>query len=216
MKKRILIYASLFLLGTCFGFGGARAFSTTPGQVAIFDGTGGPTDSIARQDGELITITGSGDDGGLTVLNSAANGYSQLRCTNDVGHSLMLWQAGSSQGFHSGQGLMYTNQLHIFTDANIPGGDGSINLYTNVPGYWVDSPRFQFTGDGAFKLNDVNTARIILRGSQVVGSRRTGWTAPTGIADRSTFNTATVTTEELARRLKALEDDLTAHGLIGN
>ena len=34
-------------------------------------------------------------------------------------------------------------------------------------------------------------------------------------ATRSTFDTSTVTTTQLAERLKALIDDLTAHGLIG-
>jgi hypothetical protein len=59
---------------------------------------------------------------------------------------------------------------------------------------------------------------VRLNGSQVVKTRRTGWTAPTGTATRTTFNTATVTTAQLAERVKALIDDLDAaagHGLIG-
>ncbi|MFM6207483.1 hypothetical protein, partial [Planktothrix sp.] len=51
--------------------------------------------------------------------------------------------------------------------------------------------------------------------NQVVSSRRTGWTAPTGTASRTTFVTSTVTLVQLAERIKALIDDLTAHGLIG-
>lgn len=51
--------------------------------------------------------------------------------------------------------------------------------------------------------------------NQVVGARRTGWVAATGTATRSTFDTATVTLPQLAERMKALLDDLTAHGLIG-
>ncbi len=50
---------------------------------------------------------------------------------------------------------------------------------------------------------------------QVVGARRTGWTAATGTATRTTYDTATVTTAQLAERVKALLDDLIAHGLIG-
>ena len=42
-----------------------------------------------------------------------------------------------------------------------------------------------------------------------------GWEAPTGAADRSTFDTATVTTAQIAERLKALIDDLTAQRLLG-
>jgi hypothetical protein len=41
-----------------------------------------------------------------------------------------------------------------------------------------------------------------------------GWAAPTGTASRTTFATTTVTTLELAERLKALIDDLATLGLI--
>lgn len=52
-------------------------------------------------------------------------------------------------------------------------------------------------------------------GLKVVGSRRTGWASPTGAATRTAFATSTVTVAQLAERVKALIDDLTAHGLIG-
>ncbi len=52
-------------------------------------------------------------------------------------------------------------------------------------------------------------------GNQVLAARRTGWSAASGTASRSSFATGTVTTAELAERVKALIDDLTAHGLIG-
>ena len=51
--------------------------------------------------------------------------------------------------------------------------------------------------------------------SKVVGTRVTGWTAASGTATRTTFDTATVVIEDLAQRVKALIDDLIAHGLIG-
>jgi len=51
--------------------------------------------------------------------------------------------------------------------------------------------------------------------NQVVSNRKTGWTAPTGTATRTTFATSTVTLTQLAERVKALIDDLTTHGLIG-
>lgn len=52
-------------------------------------------------------------------------------------------------------------------------------------------------------------------GVKVVGNRLTGWAAPSGTPSRATFDTATVTAGQLAQRLKALIDDLIAHGLIG-
>lgn len=52
-------------------------------------------------------------------------------------------------------------------------------------------------------------------GVKVVGNRATGWVAATGTAARTSFDTASVTTAQLAQRLKALIDDLIVHGLIG-
>lgn len=63
----------------------------------------------------------------------------------------------------------------------------------------------------------INTTTGVLRvnGTQVIAARQTGWAAPTGTATRTTFVTSTVTTAQLAERVKALIDDLTIHGLIG-
>lgn len=52
-------------------------------------------------------------------------------------------------------------------------------------------------------------------GVKVVGNRITGWSAATGTASRASFDASTVTVGQLAQRLKALLDDLIAHGLIG-
>jgi hypothetical protein len=57
---------------------------------------------------------------------------------------------------------------------------------------------------------------VSIGGAQVLGARRTGWAAATGTAARATFDTASATTTQLAERLKALIDDLSAHGLIGS
>jgi len=59
-------------------------------------------------------------------------------------------------------------------------------------------------------------ASFAAAGTQVVGARRTGWTAASGTAARTSFDAASVTTAELAKRVKALIDDLMAHGLIGS
>lgn len=64
-------------------------------------------------------------------------------------------------------------------------------------------------------VNPVSSVALQAAGVSVVGTRKTGWAAPTGTATRTTFATSTVTTAQLAERVKALIDDLTAHGLIG-
>lgn len=63
--------------------------------------------------------------------------------------------------------------------------------------------------------NPVSGAALQAAGVTVVGTRKTGWAAPTGTATRTTFATSTVTTTQLAERVKGLIDDLIAHGLIG-
>ena len=56
-----------------------------------------------------------------------------------------------------------------------------------------------------------------INGTQVVTARITGYTnAMTGTADRATsYATSTITLEQLAERVKAIQDDLTTHGMIG-
>ncbi len=69
-------------------------------------------------------------------------------------------------------------------------------------------------GDGEF-AGDVKATHFRVGGNQVIGARITGWGAATGTPTRTTFATSTVTTTQLAERVKALIDDLIAHGLIG-
>lgn len=64
-------------------------------------------------------------------------------------------------------------------------------------------------------VNPVSNVALQAAGVSVVGTRKTGWSAPTGTTTRTTFATSTVTTAQLAERVKALIDDLTSHGLIG-
>jgi len=69
---------------------------------------------------------------------------------------------------------------------------------------------------GALWWKDIYLKGNLRHGANaVVGSRKTGWGAPTGTATRTAFATGSVTTAQLAERVKALIDDLTAHGLIG-
>lgn len=60
-----------------------------------------------------------------------------------------------------------------------------------------------------------NSGPYKVAGVQVVTSRRTGWSSPTGTASRAAFDTSGTTVSQLAQRLKAIIDDLSTHGLIG-
>lgn len=64
-------------------------------------------------------------------------------------------------------------------------------------------------------MNLPNATTLSINSVQALTTRRTGWTAATGTATRSTFATGSVTTAQLAEAVKALIDDLISHGLIG-
>jgi len=53
-------------------------------------------------------------------------------------------------------------------------------------------------------------------GVKVVANRRTGWGMPTGATSRAAFDSSSISASQLAQRVKALIDDLAAHGLIGS
>ena len=62
---------------------------------------------------------------------------------------------------------------------------------------------------------NINNMNVRLNGTQVLTSRRTGWGVYAGTGNKTPWNTATVGLEQLAQTVKALIDDLKAHGLIG-
>ena len=67
-----------------------------------------------------------------------------------------------------------------------------------------------FTGavnsDGEYRVDGV----------KVVGDRVAGWGSPTGQSSRAAFDTSAISAGQLAQRVKALIEDLKAHGLIGS
>lgn len=76
-----------------------------------------------------------------------------------------------------------------------------------------------FVPTGTFNVSFASlidvASTIKVGGVQVLTARRTGWTAATGTATRTTFATSTVTLSVLAEHVKALIDDLITHGAIG-
>lgn len=66
----------------------------------------------------------------------------------------------------------------------------------------------------AIAIADVATLQDALDDKQDVIAPSTGWSDPTGTTDKSTFATATVTTENLAKFVKAMYEALKAQGLL--
>lgn len=96
---------------------------------------------------------------------------------------------------------------------------GLLQIHTTVAGTlasrWNIQQGFYAQGLTDPGLSKVNATGYNVSNTAVVGARDTGWTAPTGTATKTTFDTATVTLPQLAEHVKALLDALTTHGLIG-
>ena len=121
--------------------------------------------------------------------------------------------------------IYFGNVGPITSTANVPVPTAAVHAAasnTTRASLRIDAglaPTSPFTGDVWMNVSNnsltLNFPLLNLGNSQVLTTTRTGWAAPTGTAARGTFDTATVTVEQLAQRLKALIDDLTTHGLIG-
>lgn len=100
----------------------------------------------------------------------------------------------------TGGGVGYANTLERMRVH----GSGNVSI-----GNTTDAEKLNVTGNvrasGGYQVGT----------TQVVSTRKTGWAAASGTATRTTFATSTVTTAQLAERVKALLDDLISHGLIG-
>jgi hypothetical protein len=117
-------------------------------------------------------------------------------------------------------------RLHVFdtvnnwvgqiTNAHATNPFGLRVQYTNAAPNTTDNDFIRCTDSGGEKFQVMSNGTIRVAATQVVSTRKTGWTAATGSATRTTFDTATVTTQQLAERVKALLDDLISHGLIGS
>lgn len=168
---------------------------------------------------------------GKDALKSMADGANSTA----VGHQALMMNTGSGNvALGASAGKTYSNMtdcIFIGRDADAT-ADGLFNAMAIGPGATVSTSNTMVIGASGSPVNvGIGTTNVTHRltvngqiraegqyniGSvRVVSARMGGWTAATGDASRSTFVTSTVTTAELAQRVKALIDDLIAHGLIG-
>jgi hypothetical protein len=115
-------------------------------------------------------------------------------------------------GLNTSLGTITSNAIRLASTQNI-----AMEATGVIKTSWGVTANIWGFYSGATERFGINTTTGVLRvnGTQVVADRQTGWAAPTGTSDRTTFATSTVTLSELAQRVKALIDDLTSHGLIG-
>lgn len=153
-----------------------------------------------------IQFTKSGIVSYTSVLNPRISSF------GGSGSILNLKNEGSGgdpliQGFTAGS-IEHLNRDNSATDWSVR--LSATNLSGKQP---TDAnPRF----DVDLQNGVIKTGSGVSAPSQVVGVRSTGWTAMTGTANSNTsYDTTTVTLAQLAGRVKALQDALNTHGLIG-
>jgi hypothetical protein len=163
-------------------------------------------------------ITGATDNTGALLLEIYGN--TTLRSSIDDGGT-QVWYLGaagslgySTPGGRVGMVLRDDTGASRSDIRHISGG--GFGFYSSAGS---GAPALIGTMDSANGVDvtpKINTAaHYAVDGAQVLSNRRTGWSAATGTATRTAFATSTVTTAQLAERVKALIDDLLAHGVIG-
>lgn len=96
--------------------------------------------------------------------------------------------------------------INLIATALVQGATGSFSGDVNA---------LTHTATLGINNSQLTSSGLAVQTLPVIGTRRTGWAAATGTATRTTFATGAVTLPQLAERVKALIDDLTAHGMIG-
>jgi hypothetical protein len=170
------------------------------------------------------------DSNGLKIIGDNLNNVSDTRST------LRFRRQGDTEGIGSIYGTIIPGQTpekqlmivgggnvnitssgivgDIYIEASPAGGIVLINpIFGAFTGIGTSSPGYILDVGGDTNISSGSVYRV--NGTNVVGSRITGWGAPTGTSSRGAFDTGIVTLSALAQRVKALIDDLTTHGLIG-
>ena len=135
--------------------------------------------------------------------------------TTNYGTANMAEQASSSVAITGGStiGQSAVGATNFFAN------DASSGISGATTAIDVQNANFRVFSGTTQKLRiDYTNGEVYIQSSRVLSTRKTGWSTATGTATRTTFATSTVTTEQLAERVKALIDDLDStagHGLIG-
>lgn len=224
--------ASYSTLGSFYG----QVINNTTGTAAEFNPSTG-TQVVAHPSATALYITGGTTRGEMgqwvrgirfSPLSMRANG------------TLIRDESSCSQGFWS-----LTSSRKLIADILLEGSAGQAGIiiqgnYDTGNGIRLSSGiglAFEETGKLKIKYDksvgqlgfyngdlskvslDLTQGAVFINTNKVLADRKTGFQRLTGQGLKTSFDTETATTLQIARRLKALEDALhaeTGHGLIGN
>lgn len=193
-------------------------------------------DHFADVEGLLDSITAGLGDVEKTVKELEENavlsaGYgltkngTEMALANPIGGDVNVTGSVASQ---QGHGQFVDSPSFVAGFANLR--NGIIRLYCIDTGGYIEiespdailSPRKQYLQDkdGKIALDESGFIEVSngfkVNGLQIIGTRKTGWTEPTGSPDKTQgFDTENPDVKALARFLYALYVDLVSHGIIG-
>lgn len=166
-----------------------RPSSGFMGKIIVQD-SGGTTIGWIGQDGAYVGgwfqnlyIGGSGASSAKIVANTSGNIAVSLTGGTDT---FTITNSGS-------------DYITVLSDGGIVVKNNALSRYVTIYPGIID-----VSHSGTYP-------RLTMAGTQVLRDRKTGWGSPTGTSTRTAFDTATVTTAQLAERLKALIEDCKDH-----
>jgi len=166
------------------------------------------TERMIISSGGIVGIGGTPTTGNLHIFDAT----SPIIVLEDTGAGIQ-WEIKSNGNQIELNEIGSGGAEYVINNGTHTWNDGATNMaiLTASGGLTIGAP----TG-GNKGIGTINTQLVYYtNGVAVVKNRQTGWNGTTGTISRATFNTATVTTAQLAQRVAALLLDLTNHGLIG-
>lgn len=164
-------------------------FSVDNDRITLGRNISGSQDQVCYWTSDTLSI----ENGGRLLISNVVAGANLIELTttaNGFNGALGNW----TWNFTAATGFVFSG-----TAGNVTIGPGDVGITMQE-------------GGNSFQ---VTAATISINGTQILGTRKTGWAAPTGTLARTTFDQSTVTLAELAKRVAALVTDLRTHGLIG-
>ncbi|MCC7162303.1 MAG: hypothetical protein IT331_07400 [Anaerolineae bacterium] len=168
-------------------------------------------DSSTNNSGFVARFTGSSSSGVGPQNGFVTNDGAAMASADRIGAFLFNGYDGSAEVLGAAM-LVQTTQAWSTTARGT-----KITFYTTPNSTTTLTAGLVLEQDGTATItNNANVGgEYRVDNTRVVTNRVTGWAAASGTASRATFATGTVTTAQLAQRVKALIDDLMTHGLIG-
>lgn len=149
--------------------------------------------------------------------NLGGDSQVMIRSGTDSNHSALIFQAGIANKNRFSWWLDSADDfaIKLGKDSEFRTAENQVMEIDQSGNVLINQGDLDVVGN----INIVSTSAAFayfIDDLQVLTSRMTGWTAPTGTDSRATFDADSTSVTELAQRLKALIDDLTAHGIIGS